>query len=61
MFNQKKYVQQYNKDHYSRLSVDLPKEAKEKLIDICNQKGISIRQYILEIIEKELKDSSYKK
>lgn len=61
MFNQKKYVQQYNKDHYSRLSVDLPKEAKEKLIDICNQKGISIRQYILEVIEKELKDSSYKK
>ena len=61
MFNQKKYVQQYNKEHYSRLSVDLPKEAKEKLIDICNQKGISIRQYILEIIEKELKDSSYKK
>lgn len=61
MFNQKKYVQQYNKEHYSRLSVDLPKEAKEKLIDICNQKGISIRQYILEVIEKELKDSSYKK
>ena len=61
MFNQKKYVQQYNKEHYSRLSVDLPKKAKEKLIDICNQKGISIRQYILEIIEKELKDSSYKK
>ena len=61
MFNQKKYVQQYNKDHYSRLSVDLPKEAKEKLIDICNQKGISIRQYILDVIEKELKDSSCKK
>lgn len=61
MFNQKKYVQQYNKEHYSRLSVDLPKDAKEKLIDICNQKGISIRQYILEVIEKELKDSSYKK
>ena len=61
MFNQKKYVQQYNKEHYSRLSVDLPKEAKEKLINICNQKGISIRQYILEVIEKELKDSSCKK
>ena len=61
MFNQKKYVQQYNKDHYSRLSVDLPKEAQEKLIDICNQKGISIRQYILDVIEKELKDSSCKK
>lgn len=55
-FNQTKYVGQYNKDHYSRLSVDLPKESKQELIDICNRQGISIRKFILNSIESAKKD-----
>ena len=54
-FNQIKYIGQYNKDHYSRLSVDLPKEKKQELIDICNRQGISIRQFILKSIESAKK------
>ena len=54
-FNQIKYQQQYNKEHYSQVKVELPKEMKQELIDICNRQGISIRKFILDAIEKAKK------
>lgn len=54
-FNQNEYITKYNKDHYSQVKVDIPKEKKEELIDICNRQGISIRQFILNAIEKAKK------
>lgn len=51
-FNQKEYINQYKKEHYSKLSVDLPKETKQELIDLCNKKGITIKQFIIDAIEK---------
>ena len=50
-FNQIKYQQQYNKEHYSQVKVELPKETKQELIAICNRQGISIRKFILNAIE----------
>ena len=51
-FNQREYINQYKKEHYSKLSVDLTKEQKQELIDICNRDGISIKEFILKAIEK---------
>ena len=50
-FNQREYINQYKKEHYSKLSVDLTKEQKQKLIDICNRNNLTIKQFILRIIE----------
>ena len=54
-FNQKEYINQYKKDHYSQLKVDLFKEDKQELVDICNQEGITIKQFILNAIQKAKK------
>ena len=54
-FNQIKYQQQYNKEHYSQVKVELPKETKKELIDICNRQGISIRKFVLDAIEEAKK------
>ena len=44
------------KEHYAKLSVDLPKDVKDELINLCNQKGITIKQFVLDAI-KRLKKS----
>lgn len=46
-FNQQEYINKYKKEHYSQLSVYLSKEEKEELVKICNEKGITIKQFIL--------------
>ena len=51
-FNEREYINKYKKEHYSKLSVDLPKEKKQELIDICKRKGISIKNFILNSIER---------
>ena len=55
-FNQRDYINKYKKEHYSKLSVDLTKEQKQELIDICNRDGISIKQFILNSIERTKKN-----
>lgn len=54
-FNQREYINNYKKEHYSKLSVDLTKEEKEKLIEICNKQGITIKQFILNAIKNNKK------
>ena len=55
-FNQIKYQQEYNKEHYVQVKVAIPKEMKQELVDICNRQGISIRQFILNSIEEAKKN-----
>ena len=45
-FNQREYINNYKKEHYAKLSVDLRKEDKEKLTEICKEQGITIKQFI---------------
>lgn len=54
-FNQREYINKYKKEHYSKLSVDLTKEEKEELVKICNEKGITIKQFILNAIKNNKK------
>ena len=55
-FNQAEYILKYRKEHYSQLSVDLPKEMKQKLIDICKRDDITIKQFIVDAIESKEKE-----
>lgn len=54
-FNQRDYINKYKKEHYSKLSVDLSKEEKEELVKICNEQGITIKQFILNAIKGKKK------
>lgn len=54
-FNQRDYINKYKKEHYSKLSVDLSKEEKEELVKICNEQGITIKQFILNAIKNNKK------
>ncbi len=56
-FNQREYINNYKKEHYSKLSVDLPKEVKAELVKICNEQGITIKQFILNALESKKKES----
>lgn len=52
-FNQREYINSYKKEHYAKLSVDLRKEDKEKLAEICKEQGITIKQFILQAIKDQ--------
>ena len=51
-FNQREYINNYRKEHYSKLSVDLSKKEKQELIDICNRQGITIKKFILDALQE---------
>ncbi len=55
-FNQREYINNYKKEHYAKLSVDLRKEDKEKLAEICKEQGITIKQFILQAIKDQEKE-----
>lgn len=56
-FNQREYINNYKKEHYAKLSVDLRKEDKEKLAEICKEQGITIKQFILQAINKQVEET----
>lgn len=51
-FNQTKYIQQYNKEHYRTFKVDLKKDEWEQLDKILKEKGITKAQFLREAIKK---------
>ena len=55
-FNQREYINNYKKEHYDKLSVDLKKEDKERLVQICLEKKLTIKQFILHAIEDQEKE-----
>mgnify|MGYP003291477269 CR=1 FL=1 len=52
VFNQQEYINQYKKEHYSKLVVDLKKETKQELDRLCKEKGITLKQFVLDAIEQ---------
>lgn len=56
-FNQSEYILKYRQEHYSQLSVDLPKEIKQEIVDICKRDGITIKQFILNALESKKKET----
>ncbi len=45
-FDQQKYIQQYNKQHYKAFKVDLKKEEFDELEELLNKKGITKAQFL---------------
>ena len=55
-FNQIEYINQYKKEHYVQVKVELTREQKQELINICNRQGISIKKFIVNSIERAKND-----
>ena len=51
-FNQKEYIQQYQKDHYSIFKVKLKKEEKKELDELLNKVGLNQAQFLRNAIQK---------
>ena len=45
-FNQAKYIQQYNKEHYKTFKVDLKKEEFDKLEQLLKEEGLTKAQFL---------------
>ena len=56
-FNQFKYTQEYNKEHYKPFKVDLKKEELEQLEKLLKKKGLTKAQFLRDAIQK-LKSSN---
>ena len=52
-FNQQKYIQEYNKEHYKTFKVDLKKDEYDKLDSYLKSKGISKAQYLRNAMIKD--------
>lgn len=52
-FNQQKYIQEYNKEHYKTFKVDLKKNEYDKLDSYLKSKGISKAQYLRNTMIKD--------
>ncbi len=56
--NRTTYKNNYNKDHYDRINLVLPKGQKESLQSECRKMNLSINEYIRILIEDDLKNGS---
>lgn len=57
-FDQKKYIADYVKENYDRMTVRLPKGQLSILKERAAQKGMSINSYITHLINKDANDES---
>ena len=54
-FNQQKYIQDYNKKHYSSFVVDLLKEEKQELDKLLKKENITKASFLRESIKEYFK------
>ena len=50
-FDQIKYQQEYNKNHYDSVNIMIPKGMREKIKTYAKADGLSVAKYILKTIE----------
>ena len=58
-FNQIKYQQQYNKEHYDRIEIVVPKGQKAIIRESAKAKGMSVSAYIGEAIKEKLERENF--
>lgn len=51
-FDQKKYIQEYNKQHYKAFKVDLKVEELESLEELLKQHSLTKAQFLRDAIDK---------
>lgn len=49
-----KYTTEFIKTHYDRVEIRLPIGYKEKLKEVAEKKGLSVNQYMKQVIDAEL-------
>lgn len=54
-FNQTKYITEYSKEHYSRISTKLPKKLVSDFKEACKKNNVSMNNCIKKLIEDYLK------
>lgn len=52
---QKKATLKYKKNHYERLAIDVPTGTRERYKEIAQSKGLSLNQYVIGLIEADIK------
>ena len=58
-FEQFKYQNKYNKEHYARLSVNVPIEKKEEIENHYRKKGYKyFNTYVNDLIQKDMNEST---
>lgn len=57
-FDKKKYDQQYIKDNYARIPINVKKSEKEIILNRAKEKGFpDITKYIKDLIDKDIQSS----
>lgn len=56
-FNQQRYIQNYNKEHYKTFKVDLKKDEIEELEDLLKKEKLSKAQFLRNAISQFKKSS----
>lgn len=54
-FDQQKYKDDYNLEHYDRVTIRLPKGQKDELKALATKKGLSVNGYVAYLIERAQK------
>lgn len=55
-FNPTKYKNDYQKNNYDRLIINVPKGQKQVIKDYANKQGQSLNAFVVALINKALKD-----
>ncbi len=59
-FDQIKYQNEYNKEHYAVIRLNVKKEKREEIEKKANEKGYKkISEYILKLIETDLNENQW--
>lgn len=57
-FNKNKYDQQYKKDHFDYLGIFVPKGTKDKVKAKAKEQGLTLSEYIRDLIAKDLNEDT---
>ena len=53
-FDQKEYIREYNKEHYMRLVLRLPKLEGQEVKDYCAARGVSVNSFVVDLIRRAM-------
>lgn len=54
VFNKSQYDNQYAKDHYDRLNIQVPKGKKAEIQAHAKSKGMTLNAYVNDLIERDM-------
>lgn len=55
----KAYTKQYVKDKYARVSIYFSRAEKQKLVDYCEDRDLTVSSFIKSVVMDELKKAGY--